>query len=420
MDRKIALKRWTLRRVLSATATTVIVGAAAYALLKDSGILQLNVDRDKLTVSVVALGPFQEYTSVRGTVLPIKTVFLDALEGGTVIVRYVEEGAIVAAGDTLLRLSNPESELAVYIEEAAMARQLDELRRGRLSMEQQVLASRSGVLRAEYDFRATERRYRRYASLHDTVRLAILARQEWERIGDEYDYAVHKMHFERKRHARDSLLAGMQLEELERSMETTEHNLEVVRQRLANLTLRAPVRGQLSALDADLGERINAGKRLGRIDVLDEYRIRAEIDEYFIARIQRGQSGTGRHGEEELPLTIRKVYPEVRAGRFAVDLEFDADVPDGLRLGQTVHVRLQLDDLEEVVYVARGGFFQTTGGNWAYVLTEDGAQAARRDIRLGRQNPRVYEVLEGLKPGDRVITSSYANFGEDIDVLVLR
>jgi HlyD family secretion protein len=419
MDRQIKRKRLPPRRLAALAAAALFVGVSAYGLLKDSGVRKLNVERDKLTVSSVERGPFQEYTSVRGTVLPKYTVYLDALEGGTVDTLHVEAGALVAKGDPLLRVTNAQTELTVYNQQAEATRQLDDLRRGQLSAQQTLLGSRQNVMQAQYDFRTKKRRYDRYGSLADTVRLAIIARQEWERIEDEFTHARHRLDLERQRHQQDSLLVGIQLRQLQASLRTTERNLAAVRQRMANLTLRAPVAGQLSALAADLGERIAAGTRLGQIDVLDGFKIRAAIDEYYIARIASGQQGECGHGDAVLPLRIRKVYPDVEAGRFEVDLDFTGAVPRDLRRGQTVHVRLQLGDLEEAVQVARGGFYQTTGGNWAYVVDEDGDRARRRPIRLGRQNPKVYEVLEGLAPGEQVITSGYENFGEDMDVLVL-
>lgn len=420
MDREISRKRWTLRRIAGTAAAVVAIGVSVSALLEDSGLSKLRVEREALTVSTVELGPFQEYTAVRGTVLPRYTVYLDALEGGTVDTLYVDVGAGVASGDPILQLRNPDTELAVYNQEAAVAGQLDELRRGQLNTRQRILTSRQTMMQAEHDARGKERRYARYRSVHDTVRLTILARQEWERIEDEYTYARARLELERERHRQDSLLATLQLQALERAVETTERNLEVMRQRLANLTLRAPIGGQLSALDAVPGQRLSTGTRLGMIDVLEDLTIRAEIDEYHIARVRRGQPGTCLQDGEELPLTTRKVYPEVVGGRFAVELDFVGSVPAGMRRGQTVRVRLQLGDVEEAVQVARGAFYQTTGGHWVYVVATDHSRAVRRSIRLGRQNPRVFEVLAGLEPGDEVITSSYDSFGADIDVLVLR
>lgn len=418
MDRPIKRRKWP-KRVATGAAVALFVGASAYALLKDSGVRKLRVERDKLTISTVELGPFQEYTSVRGTVLPIYTVYLDAVEGGRVDTLYLEEGATVARGEAILGLANPQTEILVLNQEAELAHRIEELRSGQLTVAQNRLRSRQELMEMQYLLRTQERKYERYSSLSERDRLAMMARQEWEKIEDEYEYARQKLLFTQERHQQDSLLAAAQVRQLEASVETMERNLAAVRQRLDNLTVRAPVAGQLTALDAVLGEGIGQGTRLGKIDVLEGFKVRAAIDEYYISRIARGQRGEFDQAGERYGLRIRKVYPEVEAGRFEVDLDFAGQAPEGLRRGQTVHVRLELGDLEEAVQVERGGFYQATGGNWAYVLTGGGERAVRRSIRLGRQNPKVYEVLDGLEPGDRVITSSYDNFGEGMDVLVL-
>lgn len=419
MDRKIKKKKWPPRRIAGLVAITLFVGLSAYTFLKDSGVRKLHVERDKLTISAVEMGPFQEYTPVRGTVLPITTVYLDAQEGGRVDSLMVEEGTMLEKGHAILRLTNPELELQVLNQEADLASRVEDLRGGELTIEQSLLRSRQEVMEIEYQLRTQQRKYDRYLTLSESDRLAMMARQEWEKVEDDYGFMQQKRQLTLERYQQDSLLAATQLRRLRASVETTEKNLIVVRRRLDNLTLRAPVSGQLTALDVDLGESIGRGQRLGHIDVLTSYKVRADIDEYYITRVARGQKGEFDQTDTSFGLTIRRVYPEVRDGRFKVDLDFVGEPPPGIRRGQTVHIRLELGDLEEAVQVARGGFYQTTGGNWAYVLDESGDVAGKRTIKLGRQNPRVYEVLEGLGPGDRVITSSYENYGDNMDQLVL-
>jgi len=419
MDRQIKKKKWPPRRIAGLVAIVLFVGLSAYAFLKDSGVRKLYVERDKLTISTVERGLFQEYTPVRGTVLPITTVYLDAQVGGRVDSLMVEEGTMLVRGDAILRLTNPDLELQVLNQEAELANRMEDLRSGELTMEQNLLGSRQALMEIEYRLRTEQRKYERYASLSESDRLAMMARQEWEEIEDDYGFTKQKRQLTLERHQQDSLLAATQVRRLRASVETTDKNLLVVRRRLDNLTLRAPISGQLTALNVDLGESIGRGMRLGHIDVLTSYKVRAAIDEYYITRVARGQKGEFDQADTPYELAIRRVYPEVRDGRFEVDLEFVGEPPPGVRRGQTVHIRLELGDLEEAVQVARGGFYQTTGGNWAYVLDEGGGVAAKRPIKLGRQNPRVYEVLEGLSPGDRVVTSSYENFGDNMDVLVL-
>ncbi len=241
-----------------------------------------------------------------------------------------------------------------------------------------------------------------------------------QRLRDEYEYSARRMALTRETLTQDSLLAASKVEQLASAVERTERNLEIVRRRLDNLTVRAPVAGQLTTLDAEVGESKGAGTRLGQIDMTGGFKVRAAIDEHFIGRVGRGQRGSFDSGGETYGLVIRKVYPEVRDGRFEVDLVFEGEAPEGIRRGQSLHIRLELGNLEKAVQVARGGFYQSTGGHWAYVLDASGDQATRRPISLGRQNPRIYEVLEGLEPGEQVITSSYESFGENMDVLVLR
>ena len=420
MDRKIEKPQFTPKRIAIGAAALLLVGLFGYALLADFGVRKLNVERDRLTISTVALGPFQEYIPVRGTVLPLNTVYLDALERGQVEQVFVEEGASVAEGDPLLRLANPDLELTVLQQEADLERSREALRNGRLTMEQELLRSRKSLMEIEYQLAINKRNFERYESLSAEDLTAILSRQEYERLRDEYQYSVRRMALTQETQTQDSLLAASKVVQLVSAVERMERNLEIVRGRLDNLTVRAPVAGQLTMLKAEVGESKGTGVRLGQIDMIDGFKVRAAIDEHYIGRVGRGQRGQFDNDDESYSLVIRRVYPEVREGRFGVDLVFEGEAPEGIRRGQTLHIRLELGDLDEAVQVARGGFYQATGGHWAYVLDAAGDRATRRSIALGRQNPRVYEVLEGLEPGEQVITSSYETFGEDMDVLVLR
>ena len=420
MDRKIEKPRFTPKRIGVGVAALLLAGLFGYLLLADFGVRKLNVERDRLTISTVALGPFQEYIPVRGTVLPLHTVYLDALERGQVEQVFVEEGASVAEGDPLLRLANPDLELTVLQQEADLERSREALRNGRLTMEQELLRSRKSLMEIEYQLAINKRNFERYESLSAEDLTAILSRQEYERLRDEYQYSVRRMALTRETQTQDSLLATSKVVQLVSAVERMERNLEIVRGRLDNLTVRAPVAGQLTMLKAEVGESKGTGVRLGQIDMIDGFKVRAAIDEHYIGRVGRGQRGQFDNDDESYSLVIRRVYPEVREGRFQVDLVFEGEAPEGIRRGQTLHIRLELGDLDEAVQVARGGFYQATGGHWAYVLDASGDRATRRSIALGRQNPRVYEVLEGLEPGEQVITSSYETFGEDMDVLVLR
>ena len=420
MDRKIEKPRFTPKRIGVGVAVLLLGGLFGYALLADFGVRKLNVDRERLTISTVEFGPFQEYIPVRGTVLPLHTVYLDALERGQVEQVFVEEGASVAEGDPLLRLANPDLELTVLQQEAELERSREALRYGRLTMEQELLRSRKALMEIEYQLAINKRNFERYERLSTEDLTAILSRQEQERLRDEYQYSVRRMALTEETQTQDSLLAASKVVQLVSAVERMERNLEIVGRRLDNLTVRAPVPGQLTTLKAEVGESKGTGVRLGQIDMIDGFKVRAAIDEHYIDRVGRGQRGQFDNGDEPYSLVIRKVYPEVKEGRFEVDLIFEGEAPEGIRRGQTLHIRLELGDLDEAMQVARGGFYQATGGHWAYVLDAAGERATRRSIALGRQNPQVYEVLEGLEPGEQVITSSYETFGEDMDMLVLR
>ncbi len=396
----------------------VFVGLSGYGFLHERGTSRLQVEADKLTVSRVERGPFQEFIPVRGTVLPLQTVYLDAMEGGRVEQVLVEEGAMVQQGEAILKLANSELQLYLLNQEADANKQREQVRTARLGLEQQLLRGRQQVLEMEYQLAVQRRNYERYSSLSEQNRLAMMARQDYEKLKDEYEYGLRRHALTIETQRQDSLLGEAQVRQIEEGVGQQQQNLALVRQRLEHLVLRAPVAGQLTALKAEVGESKGQGERLGQIDVLEGYKVRAGIDEFYINRIQKGQPGAFEQGEAEYRLVIKKVYPEVRDGRFEVDLEFAGTPPEGIRRGQTLQLRLELGDLEEAVLLARGGFYQKTGGNWVYVLDPAGSQAARRNIRLGRHNPQVFEVLDGLAPGEQVITSSYDNFG-DMDVLVL-
>ena len=394
----------------------LFVCLSLYGFLQGSGTSRLNVEAAKLTLSRVAQGPFQEFIPVRGTVLPIRTLYLEALEAGRVKEIFAEEGSLVQKGEALLRLANPDLQLEVMKQEARLDDQTGQLQEARLQMQQRFLQFRQDRVNLDYDVQSKKRRYDRYAIL---AKERLISRQDYEDVRDDYEHALKRQELTLEHQHQDSLLLVLQLEQQEATGARLRHNVEIIQKRLDDLILRAPLAGQLTSLDAEIGESRSRSQRLGRIDVLDRFKVRTGIDEHYIARIDRGQQGSFELGEVSYGLVIKKVYPEVREGRFEVDLEFAGAGPAGIRRGQTLHIRLELGDLEEAVLLPRGGFYQETGGRWVYVLDESGTRATRREIRLGRQNTEVFEVLEGLAPGEQVITSGYENFG-DMDMLVLK
>ena len=329
MDRRIEKRRFTPRRIALGAAVLLLAGLCGYGLLADFGVRKLNVQRDRLTLSTVELAPFLEYIPVRGTVLPLRTVYLDALESGQVVQVFAEEGAQVAEGDPLLRLANPDLELTILQQEAGLERSREALLNGRLTMEQKLLASRKGLMEIEYRLAVDQRNFERYQDLPAEDLAAIMSRQEYERLRDEYEYSARRMALTRQTLTQDSLLAASKVVQLVSAVERTGRDLQIVGRRLDNLTVRAPVAGQLTTLEAEVGESKGTGVRFGQIDMTGGFKVRAAIDEHYIGRVGRGQRGSFDSGGETYGLVIRKVYPEVREGRFEVDLVFEGEAPRG-------------------------------------------------------------------------------------------
>lgn len=416
-DRKIKKKLWTKQRIILAGLAALFIAFVIYGLMSTTGGRKLNVDQDKLTIATVETAPFQEYIAQTGNVLPRTTVYLDAVEGGRVEEVYVREGRTVEAGEPLLRLSNNDMQLRLLSADAQRIEQINRLQDTRFRMEQNALSLRQQLADMNYNIQRLERQHKRNEDLYAKQ---LISQQEYEQVKDELDYYSRNKELTLQGFRQDSLRMARQISQMEGSVRNMERNYEVIQRILDNLVVRAPVSGRLTALDAEIGELRPSGSRFGQIDVLDGYKVRAGIDEFYIARVSPGQTATTQPiSGEEYGLTVTRVYPEVREGRFEVDLDFTGDPPPGLRRGQTIRFRLELGDPAEAVLVPRGGFYQTTGGNWIYVVPEGSDEAVKRNIRLGRQNPKHFEVLEGLEPGDRVVTSSYDTFG-DADRLVLK
>ena len=409
MDRKIEKKKWPLKRVLVVSAAGLFVLIVAYALLFGNTSASLNVETNKITVSTVERGPFQELIPVSGTVLPIKSVYMDAMDGGRIDQIFVEEGAMVKQGDSILRMTNTNLQMELMFREADLFEQMNNLRAVRLAIEQNRLNLREQMAEIDYQNGLQTRNFDRAKALHEKN---VISLDEFERTRDDYEYWMTRKSLVTESQRQDSIMRDMQVQQLELSIQRMQQNFKIVRENYENLVQRAPISGQLSQLNAEIGELKSPGERLGQVDVLDGYKVRAAIDEFYISRIAIGQTGESEISGVKSKLTVSRVFPEVRDGRFEIDLQFEGAAPAGIRRGQTIQVRLALGELSEAVMIARGGFYQTTGGNWIYVVNESGDIAHKRKIRLGRQNPRMYEVLEGLEPGEQVITSSYDSFGD--------
>ncbi|UCE19814.1 MAG: HlyD family efflux transporter periplasmic adaptor subunit [Gemmatimonadota bacterium] len=416
MDRILEKKKWPPKKIAGISFVVFFCGAIIYGFFLADRSSKLNIDAEKITIAEVTRDQFQESIPVIGNVLPIKTVYLDAVEGGRVETRFVEAGTLVQEGDKILKLSNTNLLLDIMYREAQLFEQSNNLRNSRLLMEQNRLALRRELAEINYNIKSQKRLFERRAQLAEKK---LISQEEYEQAKDDYEFLIKKRDLTIETQKQDSLFRQMQITQLEASLERMESNLVIAKQKLDNLIINAPVTGALTSLNAEIGESKAAGERLGQIDVLEGFKVRAAIDEHYLHRIEIGRSGTFDFAGNSYRLTINKIYPEVQEGRFEVDMEFMGAEPVGIRRGQTLHIRLDLGDLSEAILIPRGGFYQSTGGQWVYVLSESGAYATKRATKLGRQNPEKYEVLEGLKPGEQVITSSYDTFG-DFDKLILK
>jgi HlyD family secretion protein len=416
MDRRIKKKRWTLRRVLWGSLGGLFAAAVLYELVFGDHSSRLNVQAERITISTVEVGPFQEFIPLRGTVLPILTIYLDALEGGRVEEVFIEEGTMVLKGDPILKLSNPDLEVRVMSQEAVLFERVNDMENTRIQLETQAIGRQERLITLEYDIQRAKREHDRNAELWGRK---LIARSRYEESKDNHEHLLRQHSFTLEKVRQDSMYRAGQLAQLEASVKKLRMNVEAVKRNLENLVIRAPVSGQLTSVNAEIGELKSRGQRLGQVDVLEGYKVRVEIDEFYIQRIGTGLTGTLDLAGKPYKLVIKKVYPDVEDGEFEVDMEFLGDTPMGIRRGQTLPIRLALGDLSEALLLARGGFYQVTGGNWVFLVDASGGLATRRPVRIGRQNPEFFEVLEGLEPGDRVVTSSYDNY-EEIDRLVIK
>lgn len=416
MDRKIEKKKWPPKRIAGLAAVGLFVILVLYVFLFRLSKSTLNVKTERITISTVTRGPFQEFIPIMGNVLPINTFYLNAVEGGRVEEIYLEAGTLVKEGEGILKLANTNLLLDIMWREAELFQQSNNLRNTRLSMEQYRLRLNQDLAEVNNQLRQQKRTYERYTEL---VKDNLISKHEYELAQDQYEYLIKKKELTIESQRNDLEFRLGQIDALEASLQRMQDNLEIVKQKQDNLTIKAPVSGHLTALNAEIGQSKSPGQPLGQIDVLEGFKVRAAIDEHYIARIETGRTGEFDFAGKSYGLVVKKIYPEVIEGRFEVDMEFVDAGPEGITRGQTLHIRLELGDISEAILLPRGGFYQTTGGNWAYVVDESENVATKRKIRLGRQNPQVFEVLEGLGPGDRVITSSYESFG-NMDRLVLK
>ena len=374
----------------------------------------LRVDKDTVTISSAVKGEFNDYIRISGRVQPMTTIQLSPQEGGIVEKILIEEGSPVKAGDAILILNNDNLDLQILNSEAELAEKENILRNTQIQMEQQKLDVRQNVLEYGMQVDRLKRAYEQQKALYEDK---LIAKEDYLKAEEDYRLALQKYDLIRERSKQDSLYRGTQIDRMEESLENMQLNMSMIRRRKSNLIVKAPIDGELGLLDVVLGQSIAAGTKIGQINSVGTYKVEAQIDEHYIDRVIAGLEATFERQGETYSTVIRKVYPEVRDGKFKADFKFDGEQPDNIRAGQTYYLNLQLGQPEEAVIIPRGTFYQKTGGKWIYVVNKEGTKAVKREIRIGRQNPQYYEVLEGLEPGEKVITSGYDTYG-DSDVLV--
>jgi HlyD family secretion protein len=415
MDRKIEKKRFGKKQIWIGIAILFVLLIVLQMIFGDKSS-RLNIEQDKITVGEVSKGKYQDYISVNGTVEPIQTIYLDAVESGRVEQILIEEGTRVKKGDVILKLSNYNLLLDISGNEADVARAVNDLKTARLNLENQNIQTRSTILELQYSLRKLERQYNNNKKLFSQ---SLVSKEEYEYSKECYEETQLQLQLQKQKFTRDSAYTLIRFASDEESIQRMQQNLNLTRRRLEDLSIKAPVDGELATLNPEIGEVINYGSRVGTINILDSYKMKVLIDEHYITRINRGLTADFDFAGKKNTLKIIKVYPEVQNGTFAVDMAFTSAIPEQIRIGQTARIHLELGESEDALLLPKGGFYQTTGGQWVFVIDTSGDKAVRRNIRLGRQNPKYYEVLDGLKPGDKVIISDYENFGE-ADKLILK
>lgn len=409
MDRKIEKKKvapwqWGLGGVVVAG-----VGWLLFQLLADASIRTFRVDQEQLIISRVEYGAFEDLIPIRGTIQPLNSVFLDAVNGGVVEEVFVEEGSFVEAGEPLLQLSNTNLRLSAAQNDTNITEQINFLSNISNNLETEKLQTERQIIDVEYRIIVLERQKTRFDQLADR---SLVSKEEYESIVDELEYQRRVLENAKARQVLEDKIREDRMKQIATQMVKLEENLEVSQSSFESLLVRAPISGQLTSLPVEIGESKTTGQRLGQIDVIDQYKIVAQIDEYYVSRVAPDQTANFTLAGRDFKARVIKVYPEITAGTFEVDLVFESMTPDNIRRGQTLQMELTLGNPVESLLLPLGGFIQDTGGNWVFVLDQSGDYAVRRDIRVGRRNNRYVEVREGLEQGDRVITSSYSQMDD--------
>ncbi|MDF2433121.1 MAG: HlyD family secretion protein [Mucilaginibacter sp.] len=416
MDRIIEKKTWNTKRILTIAGITGIVLLIAGSIYFTSGKSKLDVDTERLTVSEIKKGPFQEFIPVNGVVMPLTTIFLDASDGGRVEEKYVEDGARLKKGDPILKLSNTDLELSLANEETNVYAQQIQMQISHTQVQSATISKLNNMADVDVAFKEADRVYKLDKDLY--AKKAI-GSQEFQTAQNQYLYQLSRKKLAAQILQQDTVSVKQQQSQTKEQYAQMKNTLDLLRKKVSDLTVRAPIDGQLTSFDAEIGQNKNKGEHLGQIDVLSGFKVRVGIEEHYISRIFTGLKGDFQFADKTYKLVIKKVFTQVVNGQFQVDMAFVGPTPTGIRKGQTLQVRLALSDQTTALLLPKGGFYQQTGGNWIFKVSEDGKKAYKVDIQINRQSPDYYELTSGLKEGDKVITSSYETYG-DIQELVLK
>jgi HlyD family secretion protein len=408
VDRVIKKKKWSTKRLLTIGGIAALVLLAFGSYYFTSGKSRLNVDLDRITIAEVSKGAFQETIPVNGSVMPISSIYLDAVEGGRVEEKFVEDGTVMKKGQPILRLSNTDIEFNMVSQQTQVYNLLTQMQIAANAAQQNTVTKQNQVTDVESLLREAKRIYELDKVLYEKK---AIGSQEYQSSKNNYEYLMQKKKLTDQIMAQDSVSNAQQLAQAKQNVAGAQQVMTVLRKKSGDLLVRAPVDGQLTSLDAEIGQNKNKGERLGQVDVLTGFKVRVDVDEHYLSRIYSGLTGKFTFADSSYDLKIFKVFSQITGGHFQVDMSFIGKVPKGIRRGQTLQILLALSEERQSVLVPRGGFYQQTGGNWIFKVADDGKTAYRVDIQLGNQNPEYYEVLSGLKPGDKVVTSSYENYG---------
>ncbi|SDD59094.1 HlyD family secretion protein [Pricia antarctica] len=409
MDIKLEKKKGLRPKHYGYIALGLLILFAGYQLIFASSVSTFRTEKDKLSVAEVTQGKFDDYITINGNVAPIATIYMDAYEGGRVEEKLIEEGAMVKKGDIILKLENISLYEQILQSESSLALKQNDLRSTKLTFDSRQVEGRKALATASTELQKLKRNFEQNQALYKDE---LISKEAYQLSKENYELSQKQYEIVKVQTDNDDELRETSLPVLETDLNRMQKTLGMVYQRLDHLNVRAPADGQLGFLDAEIGQSIAQGERIGQINVLTDYKIEATIDEHYIDRVVRDLTAVLDRNGEEYPLRLRKVYPEVRNGKFKVDLVFTDNRPVTIRTGQSYNIKLQLGESSDALLLPKGSFFQSTGGQWIFVVGPDGEEALKRNIRIGKQNSRYYEVLEGLQAGEKVITSNYDSFGE--------